>query len=271
MSTSNCLPVSHGNTVIYAILVILLLFYSLTLHHIDFSLPSKDTPNTIFINNLSPNDNNILTSSDYKELLADALRPENRNITIVINSCGRLDLLNQTLTSIMTYWPHDKYPIFEKILVDDCRDKLAAIELINRYYPEYEIVLTGDNAFEKRYINRDERITLAMDKAMKQVRSHWVYHVEDDWRFTRHGFIDDSFDIFETNVDEKYQTGAYWENTECSRFESEISNNASHHESVCGTHTLNITDIIAAGQNQKYGVVIQYHIFILIQAINIRL
>ena len=38
----------------------------------------------------------------------------------------------------------------------------------------------------------------------------WVYHLEDDWEFLRKGFIDESFDVFETSIPTEYQTGNTW-------------------------------------------------------------
>eukprot|EP01084_Bolivina_argentea_P045559 83872_1 len=141
-----------------------------------------------------------------------SLRPENRQITLIINSCGRLDLLNQTINSFKKYYPHKKYPLFEKIIVDDCRNKTIAHELINNFYPEFQIILTGNNDFENDYTHRDERITFAMDKIYNQVTTPWIYHIEDDWIFSRKGFIDESFDIFETGISSKYQSGLNWTN-----------------------------------------------------------
>ena len=139
-----------------------------------------------------------------------ALKPENRRITLIINSCGRLDLLSKTIKSFEKHYPHNKYPLYERIIVDDSRNESFAHELINRYYPKYEIILTSDNEFENNYTQRDERITYAMDKLYSQVTTPWIYHIEDDWLFTRYRFIQQSFDIFETTIPEKFQTGKKW-------------------------------------------------------------
>eukprot|EP01083_Nonionella_stella_P000549 1558_1 len=205
------------------ILPVLSIYYILMLRHDSFhSRTVAITDNTILVDSASNNmSSTIHVLTAYKEQLTLALRPENRNITLIINSCGRLDLLNTTITSFMQYWPHGKYPLHEKMIIDDSRDNDIAKALIDRYYPSFEILLTADNQFETHYINRDERITFAMDKAFKQVSTSWIYHIEDDWEFIRYNFVDESFDIFETSIDNTLQTGKQWINSECKRYENE--------------------------------------------------
>ncbi len=66
---------------------------------------------------------------------------------MIINSCGRLDLLSQTIESFEKY---DKYPLHERIIIDDSRNESMAHELINRYYPKYQIILTSNNEFTQQ-------------------------------------------------------------------------------------------------------------------------
>jgi len=51
-----------------------------------------------------------------------------------------------------------------------------------------------------------------VDKLCSQVTTPWIYHIEDDWLFTRQGFIDEAFDIFETAIAKQHQTGEEWVN-----------------------------------------------------------
>eukprot|EP01084_Bolivina_argentea_P045560 83873_1 len=228
----NFFKISRCNTGDILLLTFLLIsIYCIILYStsdiIDAEVNNILIPTFEYINTSNSNPD---LQQQYKEKLVWALKPENRKITLLINSCGRLNLLNKTITSLMQYWPHSKYPLHEKILIDDSRNATVAQILLDRYFPEFEIVLTAYNRFEKSYINRDQRITLAMDKIFKQVTTPWIYHIEDDWMFTRSGFIKESFDIFETNVDEKYQTGNEWYNTECLRFRNK---HESHRISLC--------------------------------------
>ena len=118
----------------------------------------------------SPTKPPISRRQDIINHLIYALQPENRKITLVINSCGRLDLLNETITSFLKYYPHKKYPLHEKMIIDDCRQTNTAHELIKQYYPQFQIILTANNQYEKKFTHRDERITNAMDKIWKQVK-----------------------------------------------------------------------------------------------------
>ena len=117
----------------------------------------------------SPTKPPITRRQDIINKLTEALKPKNRRITLLINSCGRLHLLNRTITSFLKYYPHEKYPIHEKIIIDDCRNATVAHELISTYYPDFEIVFTANNEYEQKFSHRDERITNAMDKVWKQV------------------------------------------------------------------------------------------------------
>ena len=144
--------------------------------------------------------------------LTQALLPHNRNITLIVNSCGRFDLLQQTISSFLKYYPHATYPLHERIIIDDSRNATFAQQLIATYYPDFQIMLTANNEYETKYTHRDERITMAMDKLYSQVTTNWIYHIEDDWIFKRKGFIDESFDIFESTIPPEHQTGLKYVN-----------------------------------------------------------
>ena len=153
------------------------------------------------------------SSSWYYDELSSVLFPKSkRTISLIINSCGRLDLLNRTISSFMKYYPHSKYPLYEKILIDDCRKKQDAINIINEYLPDFEIMFTEDSLIDLRPENhkrKEYRISTAMDKMSKQIITNWIYHLEDDWEFYEYGFIDDAFDIFEYSLNHKDKTYKY--------------------------------------------------------------
>lgn len=131
--------------------------------------PKPDLQSNPILTTKSPAKSSSTRRQDIINKLTEALRPENRRVTLLINSCGRLHLLNRTITSFLKYYPHKKYPIHEKIIIDDCRNATVAHDLIAKYYPDFEIVFTANNEYEQKFTHRDERITNAMDKIWKQV------------------------------------------------------------------------------------------------------
>ena len=158
---------------------------------------------------IQSNNNHSKIKTKHEQIISNlinALQPTNRNITLLITSCGRLDLLNETISSFLHFYPHQKYPLHEKIIIDDSRNINISQQLIASYFPEFQIILTSDNEYEQKFKHRDERITNAMDKIFKQVTTEWIYKLEDDWKFLRGDFVDESFDIFETSLPHKYKS-----------------------------------------------------------------
>lgn len=125
---------------------------------------------------------------------------KNNDVSIVITSCKRHDLLYKTLQSFVA---SNTYPIKEIIIVEDSaavinddviRTILKASELAS--YQECELV----------YIVNDCNLgqMKSIDKAYSLVKSQYIFHCEDDWKFHKQGFIERSFEILE--LDEKIFT-----------------------------------------------------------------
>lgn len=104
---------------------------------------------------------------------------------MVITSCGRQDLLAETLRSFEEQSPNI---LDELIIVEDG---------------------PADNNFVKDIIPSAGKITLLnspvtrrgqlinIEWAYKQVKTPYIFHCEDDWRFTKPNFIQDSRTILE--------------------------------------------------------------------------
>lgn len=89
-------------------------------------------------------------------------------ITCVLTSCGRWDLLVQ---SIDTFLAHNEPGRF--ILVEDSADADFA-ERIRARYPQIEVLLNTPRLGQHR----------AIDRAYADVQTPWIVHLEDDWVFT---------------------------------------------------------------------------------------
>lgn len=110
------------------------------------------------------------------------------NVTMVLTSCNRLDLLEKTINSIPKK-TLDKIP--EKILIDDSANQ----ECFSRLKKENK---TGYLVGWSILLNEKKLGQAAsIDKAYSKVKTDYVFHCEDDWIFTGDDFIDRSLPILE--------------------------------------------------------------------------
>jgi hypothetical protein len=107
-------------------------------------------------------------------------------VTVVITSCNRLNLLKRTIDSFMKY---NTYPITEYILIDDSGDKKAH-EWIRATYPDFKLLLDTHHRGQVHCI----------DNVYSHVTTPYLFHLEDDWEFTRESFIEPSLKILEAEL-----------------------------------------------------------------------
>jgi len=99
-------------------------------------------------------------------------------ISVVLTSCGRPHLLEPTINSFNKY---NTYPIEEFIIIDDSGD-LPTQEFIKNQYPKYTHIFNSTRIGQIKSI----------DKAYSQVKTPYIFHLEDDWEFYEKGFIEKS-------------------------------------------------------------------------------
>ena len=119
----------------------------------------------------------------------------NDEVTLVITSCNRPELLERTLNSFIKY---NTYPIKDTYIIDDsgihgCNDMVLS--------PFYEL-LNIKSIYNKVNIGQIQTI----DKAYSYVKTEYIFHCEEDWEFLQPGFIEKSLQIFKDNPDEKIYT-----------------------------------------------------------------
>lgn len=106
----------------------------------------------------------------------------NSDVTVVLTSCNRLDLLTKTLKS---FFIHNTYPLKNFIIIEDsgCVTK----EEIKKCIPK-------ENQVNVSIIINQLPLgqTKSIDKAYQEVDVDYVFHCEDDWLFYRKGFIEES-------------------------------------------------------------------------------
>lgn len=110
-----------------------------------------------------------------------------KEVTVILTSSGRFDLLRITIESFLL---HNTYPIKEFYVSDDSkkpipRDLQLDFPFINFY------------SSDKTYIIKNQIASL--DYLWSKVTTPYCLQAEDDWEFTKEGFIEDSMAILESD------------------------------------------------------------------------
>lgn len=109
----------------------------------------------------------------------------NDNVTFIMTSCNRFDLLAPTLQSFLDF---NTYPIEQFIFIEDT-DKIDLLKKTIQKFPEvYKKSLLLFNEPKLGQIK-------SIDRAYSHVKTDYIFHCEEDWEFYRKGFIQDSLDL----------------------------------------------------------------------------
>lgn len=111
----------------------------------------------------------------------------NNTVSLVITSCDRFDLLEKTLYSFFKF---NTYKLSQIVIIEDSGyDKKLQKCLMN--FPDYEFEVI---------VNKEKLGQLkSIDKAYSKVTSEYIFHCEDDWEFSKSGFIEKSLQILLEN------------------------------------------------------------------------
>ena len=115
-----------------------------------------------------------------------------KEVTVVLTSCGRLDLLSKTIKSFNKY---NTYPISKFIIVDDSGDESIheqADKLLPALLEQYDHFVIFNN-------KRQGQIK-SIDDAYSLVKTPYIFHLEDDWEFYKHSFIEHSFKLMDEKI-----------------------------------------------------------------------
>ena len=106
------------------------------------------------------------------------------DITLVVTSCGRFDLLKLTLESFDRF---NTAPIREVFITEDSGDEAV-----------HGAVPAGWKDHCTVFVNKPKLGQLAsIDLAYSHVKTPYIFHCEDDWEFYRPAFVEDSKTILE--------------------------------------------------------------------------
>lgn len=111
---------------------------------------------------------------------------DNSDITLVVTSCGRFDLLKDTLESFDRF---NTAAIREVFITEDSGDDAVHRAVPEHWKPHCTV-----------FVNRPKLGQLAsIDLAYGQVKTPYIFHCEDDWQFYRQGFVEDSHSVLEAS------------------------------------------------------------------------
>lgn len=104
--------------------------------------------------------------------------------TVALTSCGRFDLLEQTLRSLL---PRLDGPLAHIIVAEDSGDRsiLDVVRPFDGQGSKIEVIVNDPPLGQVKSI----------DRMYSRIETEWVFHCEDDWEFFRCGFIEKSFVI----------------------------------------------------------------------------
>lgn len=111
---------------------------------------------------------------------------EESDVSIVITSCGRFDLLKRTLESLDKF---NTYPVKKILITEDSGNDEVYSYIPSTWLPYTQV-----------FVNKPKLGQLeSIDLAYSNVDTEWIFHCEDDWEFYREGFVEDSMALLEAN------------------------------------------------------------------------
>lgn len=113
-----------------------------------------------------------------------------RDVTVCLTSCGRWDLLEKTISSLVSYWD-GKPPAAFYIHDDSGQQNTSLMKELDRFLMRHWQIL-ADWTFSNR-----KGQPHAIDMTYMLVQTPYIFHCEDDWEFYNSGFIDDSRSVLE--------------------------------------------------------------------------
>lgn len=106
------------------------------------------------------------------------------DLTVVLTSCRRPDLLKRTLDS---FFETNDYPLAEFIVIEDSDDQRVADTVASYNDPKLRLIMNGTNLGQR----------VSIDRAYAEVKTTYILHLEDDWIFPKSGIVEQGISILE--------------------------------------------------------------------------
>jgi len=119
------------------------------------------------------------------------LKDPKSNITVVLTSCGRLELLKRTIESFRKY---NTLPIKRFVIIEDSGNEDMFKELEKCYGSFCDIVFNSPKLGH----------LASVDSAYSFVDTDYIFHCEDDWEFYRPNFIEDILKVIDSDIKIKH-------------------------------------------------------------------
>ncbi len=102
--------------------------------------------------------------------------------TVALTSCGRFDLLERTLRSLL---PRLDGPLARVLIAEDSGDRRVhdVVKPFQGRYGKIEVIVNDPPLGQMK----------SVDRLYSTIDTDWVFHCEDDWEFFSGGFIESSF------------------------------------------------------------------------------
>jgi lauroyl/myristoyl acyltransferase len=118
-----------------------------------------------------------------------------KGVTFVLTSCARFDLLAETLETFLHF---NTYPIDEYVLVEDSGDD-RVYDVLRQFRPKFRVILNDPPIGQ----------IASIDRAYAGLQTQYIFHCEDDWRFSRKGLIEESIVLLESVPEIAVVSGRY--------------------------------------------------------------
>lgn len=119
------------------------------------------------------------------------------DVTAVITSCGRFRQLARLLDSVRRHVDH---PLARILLIEDSGDRHA-----------HAVAAASGLAMEVHVAPRRRGQLASIDHAYAMVRTPWILHLEDDYLFTRSGYVADALAVLRAADDVSMASGRRWD------------------------------------------------------------
>lgn len=107
-----------------------------------------------------------------------------KEVTVVLTSCDRPDLLEKTLDS---FFKMNTYPLKRFIIIDDSLNFGCNDFVKKKYKFPIELIYNNPKLYQIK----------SVDFAYSLVDTEYIFHMEEDWNFIKSGFIEDSIAVLE--------------------------------------------------------------------------
>lgn len=101
--------------------------------------------------------------------------------SVVLTSCGRFDLLERTLRSLL---PRLDANLAEIVITEDSGDS-AVLDVTKQFSGDFRVLISPKRRGQLACI----------DLAYQSLKTDWVFHCEDDWEFFGSDFIEPSREL----------------------------------------------------------------------------